>query len=541
MHVILEDILQFPSFEQAQLIVGKNKLKEQITNAMVMEALDIKEWGLPGQILLTSYFAFKDSTPEETALFFSQAKEIGIAGFIFKTDRLVNEIPAPFISHCQKHNFPLIQIPGNISYHQIINDILGAISSKSLYLLKAYYENHQKFVQLMMKQADLLQILNTLENLIHLPVTLTETIGRKNISTNQKYENFKKRREYPPVKDTNSNISYKKITVNYANTDQLTTMLSVPIPTLGYENYELLIHEINDPLSDLQLMTIENTVVALQTELVKRYALRQNNLSHINEVTSKLISGHITDKEEIKETIHNLKLSTSENYRMIIFNFNYLDEKLAFSNWNRFIDKLIYLAKDNFRDLAFVQQSRKISFIIPVANFTLEMIKDKLSDVVSRLTNEAVYKDIDIKITVSNEVSVFNLAEGYKQAVDTHLVIDLWENKDTIVAYEEIGIFQLFIETANIDSIEQFIPEEIWSLRSENSELLETLYTFINVNQRYSEAAKILYVHPKTVRYRVNQLEKQYNIDFKDPEKILFYNVAIRIIKYLEHNEDKTV
>lgn len=543
MELILKDILHFPSLKHAQLVVDEietDGLKRPVTGAMVMEALDIKDWGFSGQILLTSYFAFKHSTLEEINTFFSQAQEIGITGFIFKTDRLVNKIPSVFISNCHKYNFPLIQIPNNIKYTKIIKEISEALSNQNILLLKSYYENHQKFIKLMMKQADLQQIINTLENLIQLPITLIEQIEKNSISTNKKYIKFKKIKELSPTKDINNSMHYKKIMTHYTDTNHSGIILSFSIPTLGYEDYELLIHEVDDSLSGMHLMAIENTVIALQTELVKRYALRQNSFSHLNEVTAKLISGYITDTAEIEDMIHHLKLSVSDNYRVIIFSLHNWENEDHSSVKNRFIDKLIYLVKDSFYDIAFVQQPQKIIFIVPLRNYNLTVVKDKLSYILNTLTNEAVInKNYTIQTTISNEVSIYNLAEGYKQAINTQLITDLWDNEDFVVAYEDIGIFQLFLETTNIESVEKFIPEEIWNLHFNNPELLETLYTFINVNQRYSEAAKNLFVHPKTVRYRVKQLKNQYNIAFEDSEKMLFYNIAIRIIKYLDHTDEK--
>lgn len=541
MRLNIENIFNLSSFESARLLVGEDESDNQISEAMVMEALDIKEWGMPGQILLTSYFAFKDSSLEEIDLFFSQAKEIGVAGFIFKTDRLVKEIPSIFLSMCNQYNFPLIQVPGNIKYSKIINEVSEAVSNNNNFLLKTYYENHQKFIQLMMKQVDLLHILNTLESIIRLPITLNENTNKKSISTYKEIDNFKKIRDITPTQDINSNINYKNFIIKYTNTNKTDKILSIPIPTLGYEDYELLIHEVNDPLPAVHLTTIENTVIALQTELVKRYALKKNDFSHSNEITSKLIYGYLTDKDEIKDIIENLGLSIFDDYRIVIFDFKNLEKNHPLFDWDRFIDKFVYFSENILPDIAFVQQSYKVALIVPMENYSLATIKDKVTSISAKVTDEIMYKDITIQITISNEVSAFNLAEGYKQAKDTQLVVDLWENRVPIVAYEDIGIFQLFLEIGNIDSIKHFIPEEIWYLRSNKPELFETLYTFINVNQKYSETAKILYIHPKTVRYRVDQLESQYNIDFEDSEKLLFYNIAMHIIKYFKHKEDKTV
>lgn len=145
------------------------------------------------------------------------------------------------------------------------------------------------------------------------------------------------------------------------------------------------------------------------------------------------------------------------------------------------------------------------------------------------------------KITISEEKSIYNLPNAYKQAMDMRPIIDFWQSESPIVAYEDLGISKLFIETENVEALKRFVPETIWTLQAKNPELLKTLYTFINANQNYSDTAKLLFVHPKTVRYRVNQLTEQYNIPFDQPDKILYYNIAIRITQFLHFKNDATL
>ena len=120
MHLKMKDILEFPSLKESQLLTGSKNLQLPVTDAIVMEALDIEAWGQKGQLLLTSYYAFEHATSQEVQSFFEKAKALGIVGFIFKTDRLVQEIPEDFISQCKKHSFPLIQISKQVTYPEVI-------------------------------------------------------------------------------------------------------------------------------------------------------------------------------------------------------------------------------------------------------------------------------------------------------------------------------------------------------------------------------------------------------------------------------------
>lgn len=539
MHLKMKDILEFPSLKESQLLTGSKNLQLPVTDAIVMEALDIEAWGKKGQLLLTSYYAFEHATSQEVQSFFEKAKALGIVGFIFKTDRLVQEIPEDFISQCKKHSFPLIQISKQVTYPEVIREILSAIVSQSALLLNVYYENHQRFLQLMMQQADVKAILQTLDDLIQLPVTLIEKVDNTRISSGERHDSFKILRE--SSLNRQRTLQYKYLLVNYEKSTSESSVLSFPIPNLGYEEYELIVHKKNDDLTDMQLMAIENTVVALQTEFVQRYALRQNNNSRLNEMASELIFGRLSRQEDIEDTIYNLGLDASLPYRIIIFSFENQLKAEESSVFNRFTDKVINLLKSSFNDSIYITQSSKIILIVPIHAEDLRDIKALLRRIYNRLYTHPLYKSMPCKITISEEKSIYNLPNAYKQVMDMRPIIDFWQSESPIVAYEDLGISKLFIETENVEALKRFVPETIWTLQAKNPELLKTLYTFINANQNYSDTAKLLFVHPKTVRYRVNQLTEQYNIPFDQPDKILYYNIAIRITQFLHFKNDATL
>lgn len=536
MHLKVIDILEFPSLKDSILITGANNLKLPVTDAIIMEALDIEEWGKNGQILLTSYYAFKYASSQKIDTFFELAKRIGIAGFIFKMDRLVNEIPEDFISKCKHYNFPLIQISKQVTYPVVIKEILSAIVNQNTLLMNFYYENHQRFLKLMMQQADVKTTLQTLQDLIKLPVTLIEKTEHSRISSDVDYDSFDILRDGSI--NTRRTFHYKNILINYGKQMKERTVLSFSIPNLGYEEYELIVHSTGENLSDLQFMAIENAVVALQTEFVQRYAIRQNKYSYLNDITSELIFGRLTSKTDIDDIIYNLGLNSSLKYRVVIYNFKIQVDNYDILEFNRFTDKVINLSKKAFNKLIYVKQPKKIIFIVPIYSKDSEPLKNKLLTIIDTVNEYPLHKQNSFKITISDEKSIYDLPSAYKQAMDIRSISDFSHSECPIVAYDDIGISKLFIETENPEALKQFVPEKIWELQDKNPDLLKTLYTFINANQNYSEAAKLLFVHPKTVRYRVNQLIEQYEIEFDQPDKILYYNIAIRIILFTDYRKD---
>ncbi|MGO1453305.1 MAG: PucR family transcriptional regulator ligand-binding domain-containing protein, partial [Alkalibacterium gilvum] len=252
----LKEVSGLPSLKDSKLIYGKEKLNISVSGAMVMEALDIEDWGSPRQILMTSNFAFKDETSETIIHFFKKAKEIGISAFIFKKNRLVSEIPEYFISNCKMFGFPLFEVKKDITYESIINDILKLINNRNTLLLQSYYDNHQQFIQLMMNQSGTIKILETLSTLIGVPVSLVEKANAKVIGTKERYNLFEFKNAAESMYREFNSLEYEQRSVNYPNikTQENNKLLSFTIPNLGYEEYQLIIHGADYRFSDMDFM-----------------------------------------------------------------------------------------------------------------------------------------------------------------------------------------------------------------------------------------------------------------------------------------------
>ena len=530
----VKDLLKYSSLKDATCLTDSIGLENEVSGAIVIEALDIEEWGRPGLLLLTSYFALDAVSPEKIDQFFQNAKKKGIAGFVFKMDRLVSTIPPSFIENCEKYQLPLIQINKQASYEKIITSVLETIINRNAYLLENYYEIHQHFTSLMLSQPGIKHILENLQGFIKMPVTLHERIDGKVWGTDERYHTFDMSPQRQNlINKKYMNLAYQKITLSYQNQESDYPALSVSIPNLGYEEFELIVHHLDNQLNDIDFITIENAAIALQTLLIKQYALRQNNTSRLNETASDLLHGRFSNSKNIEETIQDLNLNVAENYRIIIIHFN--SEKMIRSPFlaNRFSDALINHAKHVFPNMLYVARKERVILITPVTQTSLSEAKQKVEAILNRLSFNELYATFKFYTSISNNVDVYNLPEGYRQAFDTQKIINMMGEENIVLTYQDLGIYQIFVESGNLNSLERFIPEKIRELQKANPDLLETLRIFIDVNQNFSETAQILFVHPKTVRYRIDRLIENYQIDFQNSEEILHYNIALRLLKIL--------
>ena len=97
------------------------------------------------------------------------------------------------------------------------------------------------------------------------------------------------------------------------------------------------------------------------------------------------------------------------------------------------------------------------------------------------------------------------------------------------------GLYQLSKE----NDLNDYISDKIRMLQEYDPEYFETVRVFLDSNQNYKQTSDILFVHPKTVRYRIEKIKELTNLDFDNPDEMLQVMIGIRISQLLgNYNKD---
>lgn len=110
-----------------------------------------------------------------------------------------------------------------------------------------------------------------------------------------------------------------------------------------------------------------------------------------------------------------------------------------------------------------------------------------------------------------------------------------------IYFFNQLGIYR-FMDQKNItkDAI-AFCNDYLKPLKDydskNNSELINTLETFLQTGCNWNLTATKLYLHPNTVRYRIKLIEKLCKVDFKSEEDRFNMALALRLAPILPKND----
>lgn len=537
----IKEMMKIPSLKDATLLSGQDGINNLINSVNVLEALDIENWGRAGEVILTSFFALNDLNNNELNSFFKKMKEIGISAIIIKIDRLVTNIPNEIIKLCNELEIPLIKINKTVKYESIILDILGPIINRNAYLLDKYYTVHSELTNLAMTVPSIEGILYEFKKMINKDITIINVDRNTEVSTNPLLSNVTILGDKQIINPTYTYFKYQRKTVIYNNTSPKITasQIRVPIPYLGFNDYELIVHELEKEINSEDFMVLENAVKFLQMELLNKYSISQNIFQQKNNIIGDLINDRIYDKKDIDEILESFGLDKYNNYQIVLIKLYQKDRQASLEkiSMSPILIKIRNRFKLAFKSMAFLERSDRVVFIFNFSEKNNNSTLKSIENIMDSLENNDIFKDFYYKISISNIVKRYDLPKANKEALDTQKVLNLFHNSNKIFHYEELGIYKIFLETNNLTNVERFISPKINDFREKHPQLFETLEVFLNSNQSYLATSEKLFLHPKTVRYRIDKIKNLLNLDFNDQEEILQIQVASRLFK-LKNQED---
>lgn len=104
---------------------------------------------------------------------------------------------------------------------------------------------------------------------------------------------------------------------------------------------------------------------------------------------------------------------------------------------------------------------------------------------------------------------------------------------EQVTKFEDLGVYQLLSEIADIGSVESFLHRWLGSLldydaAKDGSQLVETLASYLDNGGNYEATAKALILHRNTLRYRLKRIREISGHDLSDPDTQFNLHLATR-------------
>ena len=169
----VEEALTAPSLQGSLVLAGKAGLDRIIRRLNIMEVPDILPWTKPDEFLLTTGYPVRDDPSALTDLLPELAAG-GLAGIGVKIGRYVDAIPDEALRRADELNFPVIRLPDDVSFDDILNQLLTEILNRQAAVLARVGALHQSLLTIVLEGGGLDEITAGLSTAIGRPTSIVD-------------------------------------------------------------------------------------------------------------------------------------------------------------------------------------------------------------------------------------------------------------------------------------------------------------------------------------------------------------------------------
>ena len=510
------DLLNKNMFPDFRVAAGSKGLIREITSVSVLDAPDVDRWMRGGEFLIGSGYIFKDD-PTEFTHFLDRVATKDIAAVGIKLDRFYHTLPSGIIDQANSLNLPLIEIPIDYRWTDIIENVtLFLLSEKNKDVLRQDIEVVQS-----------LQMLNDEEDIKNLIALIAKDLERHMVVKAPRIHIF----NHFACNDKESDNG------TYLNVFDTPSLEEKPLPKKGIILANLSLKMLDKPswVACYRIDGEPNVEVALILKDNEHYpSIRQNNsmwrivsllrLAQLDAVLT--LNQHDIEKERFLES---LCLGLYNDLDIITHKANEMGLKLP--------SKAFVLMATPANDKSTTKEQWKpqssLSYRLGNIWVTIHSHKDRAFDWTATAKNNNYWISLG-----QNVESLLNLNKSYLQAKQTLNWIK--EFKCEPGAYQH-GDLSLHALLANLDSIPEAkeLHQRYWmplmevKARSKNTISLDIVAkTLIQVDFNVKEMAKILHVHYNTARKYVKEIEHTLNIKMDSREHKIGLELAYYIDSY---------
>ena len=528
----VSDTLLLPSFEGATVTAGEAGLGREVSTAMIVEAPDIDVWGKPGQMLVTSFYAFENLSAAGLTAFFEKADELGIGAIVFKPERLLAEAPKRVVELCDEHAIPLVKIPAETKYEALLLDVLGNFLDSNLTLLNRFFDLHRQTMDLALRKPTVLEILLKLRGLIHADLTFFDSTKDRRTTTSQELSSFTTPRLRELPEDKYRTHRYFDATLVYPELTRHAT--AVLIPSSDDQIYYLIAHVKAERLSPLDIMAVENVVSLLQMEILKQNALDRKIFFQNNNLMRELLTEPSGDGARTESILKTLGIHAYPHYEVMTVKFT-LDDPAEVDRREDVINMARRRIKTLYPDTAYLEMNDSIAFLHNVRATPARYDGATVTSIMKDVAQVAAMPKFTHLVAISSLGSASELPKLMRETGDIVRFFDGKQYRDSLLRFEDLGIYKLFMQVTDASELMSFVDPRVRKLRETSAELFETAQVLCENSLNYQETARQLYMHPKTIRYRAERVRKLTGLDFHNPDDRLQISLGGRIYQLLEN------
>ena len=527
--VSVGEVLGVSTLAGARLIAGKGGLDRIVQRLNVMEVPDILAWVKPHELLLTTGYPLRN-TPQSLGRLVADLDERGLAALGIKLGRYVDELPDEMVEQADRLNFPLILLPNDVGFDDILNQVLTDILNRQAAILARAEEAHRALVQVVLAGGGLREVAAEVANLLDVAVAAVDGAGHV-LATAGDPEDVSvlcgaiARESAGPTGSRSSSARHAPPPVLDGGVGTDGRYAAVPVVAGGHHHGRLVAYSPAGAIRDSDVGILERAATVAALVITKQEAVTAVESKYRADFLRDVLTGR--GGARVAERARAFGWDLERPVTVVVAEIDPDCEERSAQ------DRLLSVWGSAVR-----RHDRRGA----VAGFSHEVVAIVGAGVdVTRLTRDAQNAFADsVPATFSTGMSrvahgVDALPDAYGQAIKAARVGRQLHGAGAIAHFDQLGVYRLLSLVNDTAELHAFVAETLGPLAgdddAENADLRRTLQVLLETNLNVAETARRLHFHYNTLRYRIGKLERMLGSFTEDAHLRLNLTLALHVLR----------
>lgn len=541
MEITVADVLAIGALGEAKLLAGKQGRDNVVKGITIIEVPDIVDWVSGGEILLTSLYNVRNEISSLRDYIGKMAQK-GVSALIIKTGRVVAEIPPEIIQAGDEFGLPVIELGKEVRFIDVMYPVMAELFNQEVSKLQYYKQVQDHFTELVIAGEGLDGIARVLEELLGNPVIIYDKDYQAMTAADAGLTSFEEVQDSTERENLNDKFYYYRQEVIFSEIHDLpASQVVIPIQQLNQINAYLVVVEKNKKLADMEYVILENAATVISLELVKRFAISEVERRFKNDLLDSLISGNILIETALERAAI-IGWDLNDSYCIVLMEFadinDYLTGKKQRTNFitevgstvakviNEYTKHYMRISSDSLYVLWRAQGRDEAGVVAAIKTAAL-----KISAIFAKR-----YPKMRIATGVGSiALQIKDIAGSYREAKNAINIGRIMD--EAFVSFTELGVMRLLCMLGLNNDLTEFVPKSINNLirydQENKTNLLNTFEVFLQNNSNATSTAKELFVHYKTILYRLEKIREISGIDFANHKDRLEAELGLKIVSLL--------
>lgn len=521
----LRTLLDTPILEGASLVAGAAGIDRMVDRLNVMEVPDILPWVKPREFLLTTAYPLREH-PEGLADLVADLDDAGLSAIGVKLGRYVDELPARMLEVADERGFPIVLLPTGVAFDEIFNEILTSILNRQAAQLERAERIHRAFLQLVLEGDGLPAIAANLADLTDGPAAIVDRDGR--VLAASRCDEVAGWTSTPDRLDLRGD---GHVRVGHADVPAVV----VPV-TAGPRLHGHVVALAGGRTVTGDLAALESAATVAALAMTMRAEVQAIEDKYQSDLVHDLLSGRALDHGDVVDRARSFGWDLERRLIAVVVQFDVPTEPVVPDPVRRrrpLIGQVRQPVQARDPGAAVVRFSDEVVVLTgafapddggrEAATAFVRSLVDAVPDRDGATASAGVSRPVD---------DLADVPVAYDQAA-TALRIGRRVHGDGATAhFDDLGVHRVLSLIPDGHELQHFAADTLGALAGDDEDAVElrrTLRVLLESNVNVAEAARRLYVHYNTLRYRIEKLERIVGPFTHDARVRLDVHVALLI------------